>query len=151
MIQPWVSERNKVARMVDVDRAVEKGDTINLDYSGSVDGVQFEGGTAQNQTLVIGSNQFIPGFEDQVIGMKAPEEKDIQVTFPEQYHSDELAGKLAVFHVKVNEVQVKELPALDDEFAKDVSEYDSLAAFREAKKAGAAGAGRGGCCRKEGK
>ena len=129
------NERSKVARMVDVDRPAENGDSVNLDYSGSVDGVKFEGGTAENQTLILGSNQFIPGFEDQVIGLKAGDEKDIEVTFPEKYHAEALASKPAVFHVKVNMIQVKELPALDDEFAKDVSEYDSLKAFREAKKA----------------
>ncbi len=129
------NERTKVARMIDIDRPAQNGDSVNLDYSGSVDGVKFEGGTAENQTLILGSNQFIPGFEDQVIGLKAGDEKDIEVTFPEKYHAEALAGKPAVFHVKVNMIQVKELPALDDEFAKDVSEFDSLKAFREAKKA----------------
>lgn len=123
-----------VARMVDVDRPVENGDTVNLDYSGSVDGVKFDGGTAQGQTLTIGSGQFIPGFEEQMVGMAAGEEKDIEVTFPEEYHAENLAGKKAVFAVKVNGIQVKELPALDDEFAKDVSEYDTLEALREAKR-----------------
>lgn len=123
-----------VARMVDVDRPVENGDTVNLDYSGSVDGVKFDGGTAQGQTLTIGSGQFIPGFEEQMVGMAAGEEKDIEVTFPEEYHAENLAGKKAVFAVKVNGIQVKELPALDDEFAKDVSEYDTLEALREVKR-----------------
>ena len=123
-----------VARMVDVDRPVENGDTVNLDYSGSVDGVKFDGGTAQGQTLTIGSGQFIPGFEEQMVGMAVGEEKDIEVTFPEEYHAEQLAGKKAVFAVKVNGIQVKELPALDDEFAKDVSEYDTLEALREAKR-----------------
>ncbi len=123
-----------VARMVDVDRPVENGDTVNLDYSGSVDGVKFDGGTAQGQTLTIGSGQFIPGFEEQMVGMATGEEKDIEVTFPEEYHAENLAGKKAVFAVKVNGIQVKELPALDDEFAKDVSEYDTLEALREAKR-----------------
>ena len=123
-----------VARMVDVDRPVENGDTVNLDYSGSVDGVKFDGGTAQGQTLTIGSGQFIPGFEEQMVGMAVGEEKDIEVTFPEEYHAENLAGKKAVFAVKVNGIQVKELPALDDEFAKDVSEYDTLEALREAKR-----------------
>lgn len=123
-----------VARMVDVDRPVENGDTVNLDYSGSVDGVKFDGGTAQGQTLTIGSGQFIPGFEEQMVGMTVGEEKDIEVTFPEEYHAEQLAGKKAVFAVKVNGIQVKELPALDDEFAKDVSEYDTLEALREAKR-----------------
>ncbi len=123
-----------VARMVDVDRPVENGDTVNLDYSGSVDGVKFDGGTAQGQTLTIGSGQFIPGFEEQMVGMAVGEEKDIEVTFPEEYHAENLAGKKAVFAVKVNGIQVKELPTLDDEFAKDVSEYDTLEALRDAKR-----------------
>lgn len=123
-----------VARMVDVDRPVENGDTVNLDYSGSVDGVKFDGGTAQGQTLTIGSGQFIPGFEEQMGGMAVGEEKDIEVTFPEEYHAENLAGKKAVFAVKVNGIQVKELPTLDDEFAKDVSEYDTLEALRDAKR-----------------
>ena len=123
-----------VARMVDVDRPVENGDTVNLDYSGSVDGVKFDGGTAQGQTLTIGSGQFIPGFEEQMVGMAVGEEKDIEVTFPEEYHAENLAGKKAVFSVKVNGIQVKELPTLDDEFAKDVSEYDTLEALRDAKR-----------------
>ncbi|MEA5059020.1 MAG: trigger factor [Candidatus Pelethousia sp.] len=126
--------REGVARMVDVERAVENGDTVNLDYSGSVDGVKFEGGTAEGQTLVIGSGSFIPGFEAQMVGMKIGEEKDIEVTFPEQYHAENLAGKKAVFTVKVNNVQVRELPELDDEFAKDVSEFDTLEALKEAKR-----------------
>ena len=123
-----------VARMVDVVRPVENGDTVNLDYSGSVDGVKFDGGTAQGQTLTIGSGQFIPGFEEQMVGMAVGEEKDIEVTFPEEYHAENLAGKKAVFAVKVNGIQVKELPTLDDEFAKDVSEYDTLEALRDAKR-----------------
>ena len=123
-----------VARMADVDRPVENGDTVNLDYSGSVDGVKFDGGTAQGQTLTIGSGQFIPGFEEQMVGMAVGEEKDIEVTFPEEYHAENLAGKKAVFAVKVNGIQVKELPTLDDEFAKDVSEYDTLEALRDAKR-----------------
>lgn len=123
-----------VARMVDVDRPVENGDTVNLDYSGSVDGVKFDGGTAQGQTLTIGSGQFIPGFEEQMVGMAVGEEKDIEVTFPEEYHAENLAGEKAVFAVKVNGIQVKELPTLDDEFAKDVSEYDTLEALRDAKR-----------------
>lgn len=123
-----------VARMVDVDRAVENGDTVNLDYSGSVDGVKFDGGTAEGQTLVIGSGSFIPGFEEQMVGMKSGEEKELTVTFPAEYHAKDLACKEAVFAVKVNTVQKEELPALDDEFAKDVSEYDTLEELREAKR-----------------
>lgn len=120
-------EREKNARFVDVERAVENGDRVVIDYSGSVDGVQFNGGTAEEQTLVIGSNTFIPGFEEQLIGMNVGEERDITVTFPEEYHAENLAGKEAVFHIKLHNVQFKELPELDDEFAKDVSEFDTLA------------------------
>ena len=123
-----------VARMVDVDRPVENGDTENLDYSGSVDGVKFDGGTALGQTLTIGRGQFFPGFEEQMVGMAVGEEKDIEVTVTEEYHAENLAGKKAVFAVKVNGIQVKELPTLDDEFAKDVSEYDTLEALRDAKR-----------------
>lgn len=122
--------RNRIARWVDVERPVENGDRIMLDYAGSVDGVPFEGGTAQNQALEIGSGHFIPGFEEQVVGMNISEEKDITVTFPEEYHASELAGKEAVFHVKVLEVKAKELPELDDEFAKDVSEFDTLEEYK---------------------
>ncbi len=127
-------ERQKLARLVDVDRPVQNGDTVNLDYSGSVSGIKFDGGTAEGATLEIGSHTFIDGFEEQMIGMAIGEEKDLNVTFPEKYHSDALAGAEAVFHVKVNGIQVKELPELDDEFAKDVSEYDTLAELRAAKR-----------------
>lgn len=127
-------EREKSARFVGVERPVENGDRVILDYSGSVDGVLFDGGTAEEQTLVIGSGTFIPGFEEQMIGMGIGEEKDITVTFPAEYHAEELAGKEAVFAVKVREVQFKELPALDDEFAKDVSEFDTLDELRASKK-----------------
>ena len=99
-------EREKIASTVEVTgRAVADGDKVNLDYSGSVDGVKFDGGTAENQELTIGSGMFIPGFEEQMVGMNVGEEKDITVTFPEQYHSEELAGKEAVFHVKVNAIE----------------------------------------------
>lgn len=124
-----VAERN--SRKLEVtDRAVADGDEVNLDYSGSVDGVQFQGGTAQAQTLVIGSKTFIEGFEEQLIGMTIGESRDINVKFPDQYHSEELAGKAAVFAVKINGISVKELPQLDDEFAKDVSEFDTLADYK---------------------
>lgn len=124
-------ERGKQATEVQVeDRAVTEGDTVNLDYAGSVDGVAFEGGTAQDQTLKIGSHTFIPGFEEQMVGMNIGEEKDLQVTFPEQYHAQELAGKAAVFHVKVNAITETQLPALDDEFAKDISEFDTLDEYK---------------------
>ena len=127
-------ERENVARMIDVERPVEKGDEVELDYSGTVDGVKFEGGTAEHQTLVIGSGMFIPGFEEQMIGMNVGEEKDLNVKFPDEYHSDELKGKDAVFHVKVHAVRVKELPEADDEFAKDVSEFNTIAELRDHKK-----------------
>ena len=115
------------SRLVSIeDRPVENGDIATIDFEGSVDGVPFEGGKAENYDLEIGSNTFIPGFEDQVAGMKIDEEKDVKVKFPEEYFSKELAGKDAVFKVKVHEIKKKELPELDDEFAKDVSEFDTL-------------------------
>ena len=112
------------------DRAVENGDIVNLDYAGSVDGVAFEGGTAQGQSLTIGSGMFIPGFEEQMVGMNIGEERDLSVKFPEQYHADNLAGKDAVFHVKVNGIQTKVRPELDDDFAADVSEFDTFEAYK---------------------
>ena len=115
------------ARLISVDdRPVEKGDLTIIDFEGSIDGVPFEGGKAEKHELEIGSNTFIPGFEDQIIGMKLDEEKDIHVTFPEDYFSKDLAGKDAVFKVKLHEIKKKELPKIDDEFAKDVSEFDTL-------------------------
>ncbi len=124
-------ERNKQAAEVSVDdRAVAEGDTVNLDYSGSVDGVKFAGGTAEGQTLKIGSHTFIPGFEEQMVGMSIGEEKDLNVTFPTEYHAPDLAGKEAVFHVKVNSITDTQLPALDDDFAKDISEFDTLDAYK---------------------
>ena len=128
-----MQERN--ARLVNVeDRAVEKDDTTIIDFEGFVDGVAFEGGKAENHELVIGSNTFIPGFEDQIIGMKIGEEKDINVKFPEEYFSKELAGKDATFKVKLHEIKKKELPELDDEFAKDVSEFDTLKELKDSIK-----------------
>ena len=118
-----MADRN--SRLVVVERAVKKGDTANIDFEGFDQGVAFDGGKGEAFDLEIGSGSFVPGFEDQLIGMKAGEEKDIDITFPENY-TPELAGKPVVFHVKVNEVKVKELPAIDDEFAKDVSEFDTL-------------------------
>ena len=118
-----MADRN--SRLVSVDRAVKKGDTADIDFEGFDNGVAFDGGKGENFDLEIGSGSFVPGFEEQLIGMKAGEEKDIDITFPENY-TPELAGKPVVFHVKVNEVKVKEVPALDDEFAKDVSEFDTL-------------------------
>ena len=124
-------DRNKQAAEVSVDdRAVAEGDTVNLDYSGSVDGVKFAGGTAEGQTLKIGSHTFIPGFEEQMVGMNIGEEKDLNVTFPTEYHAPDLAGKEAVFHVKVNSITETQLPALDDDFAKDISEFDTLDAYK---------------------
>ena len=118
-----MAERN--SRLVSVERAVKKGDTADIDFEGFDNGKPFDGGKGENFDLEIGSGSFVPGFEEQLIGMKAGEEKDIDITFPENY-APELAGKPVVFHVKVNEVKVKEVPAIDDEFAKDVSEFDTL-------------------------
>ncbi|MBQ7452913.1 MAG: trigger factor [Clostridia bacterium] len=112
------------------DRPAKLGDLINLDYSGSVDGKKFDGGTAKDQELELGSHSFIDGFEDQMVGMKIGEEKDINVTFPENYHSTELAGKKAVFAVKLLAIREKHLPELDDNFAKDVSEFETLSALK---------------------
>ena len=111
------------------DRTVDYNDTVNLDYAGTVDGVAFEGGTAQGQTLTIGSGQFIPGFEEQMVGMAIGEEKDLQVKFPEQYHSEQLAGADAVFHVKVNSITMTEVPELDDDFAQDKG-FDTVDEYR---------------------
>lgn len=116
---------DKQARLETVERAVKKGDTADIDFEGFDNGVPFEGGKGENFDLEIGSGSFVPGFEDQLVGMKAGEEKDIDITFPENYTPD-LAGKAVVFHVKVNEVKAKNVPALDDEFAKDVSEFETL-------------------------
>jgi len=122
-----LSDRN--TRLVSVERAVENGDIAVIDFEGFENGKAFEGGKGENYSLEIGSGSFVPGFEEQLIGMKADEEKEIDVTFPEDYHKD-LAGKAVVFKVKVHEVKVKEVPALDDEFAKDVSEFDTLEQLR---------------------
>ena len=119
--------QDKNSRLVTIeDRPVESGDTTVIDFEGFVDDVPFEGGKAEGHELVIGSNTFIPGFEDQIIGMKIEEEKDVKVKFPDEYFSKDLAGKDAVFKVKLHEIKKKELPELDDEFAKDVSEFDTL-------------------------
>ncbi len=123
------------ARMVSVDnRPAKNEDIVTIDFEGSVDGVPFEGGKAEGQQLTIGSNTFIPGFEEQLVGMKIDEEKDINVTFPKDYYSKDLAGKDAVFHIKLHEIKQKELPKLDDEFAKDVSEYDTLEELKKSIK-----------------
>ncbi len=120
-----MAERN--ARMVSVeDRAAKKGDAVVIDFEGFVDGVAFDGGKAEGHTLELGSGQFIPGFEDQIIGKNINDEFDITVTFPEEYGAKELAGKEAVFKIKLHEIKVRELPTVDDEFAKDVSEFDTL-------------------------
>ena len=123
-------DRESMARFVEVDRPVENGDTVNLDYSGSVDGVKFDGGTAQNQELLIGSGRFIPGFEEQLVGMTEGQTQEITVTFPEEYHAKELAGREAVFEVKINDIRVKELPEADDEFAQDISDFETFADYR---------------------
>ncbi len=115
------------SRLISIDdRAAKKGDTVTIDFEGFADGKAFEGGKAENYDIELGSNTFIPGFEDGVIGMKIDEEKDVNVKFPEEYFSKELAGKDATFKVKLHEIKKKELPKLDDEFAKDVSEFDTL-------------------------
>ena len=123
-----LADRN--TRLVSVEREAKSGDTAVIDFEGFKDGVPFEGGKGENFSLELGSGSFVPGFEEQVIGMKAGEEKDIDITFPEDYHKD-LAGKAVVFHVKVNEVKEAKAPAVDDEFAKDVSEFETLADFRK--------------------
>lgn len=123
--------RDNAARMIEVDRPAEKGDIVLIDYAGFNGDEQFEGGTAEDHELELGSGTFIPGFEDQLIGASAGEDRDVNVTFPEQYHAPELAGKPVVFKCKVKAVQTKELPELDDEFAQDVSEFDT---FEEYKK-----------------
>ena len=119
-----MQDRN--GRLLTREGAAENGDTVDIDFEGFVDGVAFEGGKAEHYSLVLGSNSFIPGFEDQVVGHAAGEEFDVNVTFPEQYQAEELVGKAAVFKIKLHEVKYKELPELDDDFAKDVSEYDTL-------------------------
>lgn len=120
--------QEKNARLIVVeDRGVQENDMVSMNFKGTVDGVEFPGGTAENYSLVVGSKTFIPGFEDQMIGMNIGEEKDVNVTFPTEYHEESLAGKDAVFKVTVNEIKVKEMPELDDEFAKDVSEFETLA------------------------
>ena len=123
-----VQERN--ARELTREGAAENGDIADIDFEGFVDGVAFEGGKAENYSLTLGSGSFIPGFEDQIVGHSAGEEFDVNVTFPTEYQAAELAGKAAVFKIKLHEVKYKELPALDDELAKDCSEYDTLDEFK---------------------
>ena len=123
--------RSRNARLIDVEgRASQEGDTLVFDFEGSVDGVPFDGGKADAFSLEIGSGQFIPGFEEQLVGRNIGDEFDVTVTFPENYHEESLKGKPAVFRCKVHEIKAKELPELDDEFAKDVSEFDTVEALR---------------------
>lgn len=126
------SEQQKNAVIRPVERAAKEGDTVQIDYAGSVDGVAFEGGTAEKQQLELGSGSFIPGFEEQIVGHKAGESFDVNVTFPEKYHAEDLAGKDAVFAVVLHEVQEKDIPEADDDFAQDVSEYDTMKEYRDA-------------------
>ena len=129
-----VRERN--ARTTDVtDRAAELGDTANIDYEGSVDGVAFNGGSAKAHDLKLGSGSFIPGFEEQIVGKNIGDEFDVNVTFPEDYHAKELAGKAAIFKTKLNAIRREELPALDDEFAQDISEFNTLDEYKADLKA----------------
>ena len=128
--------RSRQGREIEVtDRPAKNGDTANIDYEGFADGVAFEGGKAEKQDLKLGSNTFIPGFEDQVIGHSVGDEFEIQVTFPTEYHAPELAGKDATFKIKLNGLKYTELPEVDDEFAKDVSEFDTLAEYKADLKA----------------
>lgn len=130
------TEREKNSRTVAVeDRAIESGDIAVIDYAGSIDGVAFEGGTAENHPLEIGSNSFIPGFEDQLIGKNIGDEVDVNVTFPEEYHAEELKGKEAVFKCTVHEIKEKQIPEIDDEFAAEVSEFDTLDEYKADVKA----------------
>ncbi len=124
--------RQRNARMVETaDRAAEEGDTATIDFSGSIDGVKFDGGTSENYPLVLGSGSFIPGFEEQVVGMKVGEEKDVNVRFPDDYQAEELKGKDAVFAVKLNKLEKKELPEVNDEFIKDAAGAESVEAYRK--------------------
>lgn len=123
--------RKRNARMVVVERAAKEGDTVILDYEGWIGDEQFQGGTAERQSLKLGSNTFIPGFEEQLVGVEPGAEKDVIVTFPETYHAEDLAGKEATFKCKVHEIKEEELPELNDDFAKDISEYDTLEELRK--------------------
>lgn len=129
-----IQTRNSRTINVD-DRAAQMDDTVIFDFKGFCDGVAFEGGEAENYSLKLGSNQFIPGFEEGMVGHNIGEEFDVNVTFPEEYHAEELKGKPAVFKVKINEIKMTELPELDDEFAKDVSEFDTLAEYKDSVRA----------------
>lgn len=124
-----IQERN--ARWINVDEgAVKEGNRVTLDYTGSIGDKPFPGGSAENQSLVIGSGQFIPGFEEELIGLEPGDEKEFEITFPEDYHAEDLKGKLTTFRVKLHEIKEKELPVLDDEFAKDISEFDTLGEYK---------------------
>ena len=127
-----MADRN--SRMVEVDRPVQDGDTVLIDYAGFVGDEQFEGGTAERYPLQIGSGTFIPGFEEQLIGASKDDDVEVKVTFPEEYHSEELAGKEAIFKCKVHEIKEKEVPAIDDDFVKDVSEFDTLDELKASKR-----------------
>ena len=122
---------DRYSRMVTMDKAAENDDIVVMDFEGSIDGVPFEGGAAENYSLTLGTKMFIPGFEDQLLGHKAGDEVDVNVSFPEDYHAAELAGKPALFKVKIHEIKGKETPAFDDEFVKDISEFDTVAEYRE--------------------
>ncbi|MGM0396082.1 MAG: trigger factor [Bacillota bacterium] len=136
MIQAELDKaRDMNSRMVDAgDREIKEGDILTIDFEGFVDGEQFPGGTAEDQTLEIGAGQFIPGFEEGLVGKSKGDEVDIEVTFPEEYHEEPLKGKPAIFKVNIKEVKTKELPELDDEFAKDVSEFDTLEEYKNSLK-----------------
>ena len=127
-LKPFI---NRATRMVTVEREAKEGDTVVIDFEGFLDGTPFDGGKAEGHSLELGSGSFIPGFEEQLVGTKAGDEKDVNVTFPEEYHAEELAGAPVVFKVKVHEVKEKQLPTVDDEFAKDVSEFETLADFKK--------------------
>ena len=126
-LKPYI---NRATRMVTVEREAQNGDTVVIDFEGFLDGKPFDGGKGEGHSLELGSGSFVPGFEEQLVGTKAGDEKDLDITFPEDYHAD-LAGKAVVFKVKVHEVKEKQLPEVDDEFAKDVSEFDTLADFKK--------------------
>lgn len=129
------SEQEKQARLLDVDTPAINGNTVTIDFVGSVDGVKFDGGSAEDYDLELGSGTFIPGFEEQLVGVKAGDQKDVVVTFPNDYQAENLAGKEAVFACTVKSVKVKELPAIDDEFAKEISEFDTLEEYKADVKA----------------
>ena len=131
-VDAYIDEiRKRNARQVTVDRAAKLGDTVIIDYDGYLDGTRFDGGKAEGTSLELGSGQFVPGFEEKVVGMKTGDEKELNITFPENYH-EELAGKAVVFKVKVHEITELDMPAVDDEFAKDVSEFDKLEDYKKA-------------------